>query len=130
MPGITRAGVTTWLEGYERAWRSTGTAALRELFSQDATYQLSPYDQPVLGLDAIATMWERERAGPDEQFTLSCEIVAVEADIAVVYAQVLYAGPPPRPYRDLWVLRFDQAGRCGAFQEWPFWPDQPRAARD
>jgi hypothetical protein len=25
---------------------------------------------------------------------------------------------------DLWVLRFDDAGRCTAFEEWPFAPGQ------
>ena len=28
-------------------------------------------------------------------------------------------------WRDLWVLRFDDDGRCLAFEEWPFAPDQP-----
>jgi hypothetical protein len=28
-------------------------------------------------------------------------------------------------WRDLWVLRFDADGRCTAFEEWPFVPDQP-----
>ena len=28
-------------------------------------------------------------------------------------------------WRDLWVLRFDDDGRCRAFEEWPFAPDQP-----
>jgi hypothetical protein len=125
---VTRAQVSVWLDQYERAWRTRGTAGLRQLFSEGATYQLSPYDEPIAGLEAIAAMWERERAGPDEQFTMSSEIVAIDGDTAVVRVAVDYSGPPPREYRDLWVIRFDQAGRCQAFEEWPFWPEQPRAA--
>lgn len=125
---MTRAQLSAWLGEYERAWRTSGTAGLGQLFSEGATYQLSPYDEPIAGLDAIAAMWERERAGPDEQFTMSSEIVAIDGDAAVVRVAVDYSGPPAREYRDLWVIRFDQAGRCQAFEEWPFWPEQPRTA--
>ncbi|WP_327035397.1 hypothetical protein [Micromonospora ureilytica] len=27
-------------------------------------------------------------------------------------------------YRDLWVMRFADDGRCRSFEEWPFWPGQ------
>lgn len=125
---MTRAQLSAWLEQYERAWRASGTAGLGQLFSEDATYQLSPYDEPTAGLDAIAEMWERERTGPDEQFTMSSEIVATDRDTAVVRVEVDYAGSPAREYRDLWVIKFNQAGLCRAFEEWPFWPEQPRTA--
>lgn len=125
---MTRGEVTGWLAEYERAWRTAGTTGLGQLFSETATYRLSPYEQPIAGLDAIAAMWERERTGPDEQFTMRSETVAIDGDTAVVRVEVDYAGPPAREYRDLWVIRFDQTGRCQAFEEWPFWPEQPRAA--
>jgi hypothetical protein len=38
----------------------------------------SPYEQPITGLDAIKRMWEQEREGPDEVFTLATGIVAVD----------------------------------------------------
>jgi hypothetical protein len=34
------------------------------------------------------------------------------------------AGAGAREYRDLWVVRLDQAGRCTHFEEWPFWPPE------
>jgi hypothetical protein len=42
--------------------------------------------------------------------------------------EVAYASSLPREYRDLWVIRFAEDGRCMAFEEWPFWPGQLRAA--
>src|SRR5579871_5359560 len=92
--GVTdHSAVRRWVAGYERAWRTSGTDALRELFTTDATYLHSPYEQPVVGLHAIAKMWDDDRDGPDEVFTLSTEIVAVEGDTAVVQAQVHYGEP-------------------------------------
>jgi hypothetical protein len=31
---------------------------------------------------------------------------------------------PAERWRDLWVIRFDDDGRCVAFEEWPFAPRQ------
>jgi ketosteroid isomerase-like protein len=124
-----RAQVSRWVAGYESAWRAPGTQRLAELFTSDASYQQSPYERPVVGLAAIARMWEAEREGPDEVFTLATEIVAVDGDAAVVRAEVHYGDPPRQEYRDLWVIRLDDAGRCTWFEEWPFWPGQPYAAR-
>jgi ketosteroid isomerase-like protein len=118
----TRARVTEWLADYERARRTAGTRGLGRLFSDDASYQLDPYETPISGIDGIASMWERERQGPDEQFTMESPIIAVDRDTAVVRLEVHYEGPPPSEYRDLWILEFDRAGRCRSFEEWPFWP--------
>ena len=120
----TRARVAEWLADYERAWRTTGTGGLGRLFSDDASYQLDPYEAPIKGLDGIGSMWERQRQGPDEHFTMESTIIAVDSDIAVVRLEVRYEGPPPSQYRDLWILEFDTAGRCRSFEEWPFWPDR------
>ncbi|MGH9111515.1 MAG: nuclear transport factor 2 family protein [Acidimicrobiales bacterium] len=120
---MDRSGVEKWIEGYERAWRTPGTDALRELFSPAATYSPSPWARPLEGLADIARFWEAERTGPDEQFTMTHEVVAVEGATAVVRVSVDYA--TESPWRDLWVVGFDGAGRCSAFEEWPFAPRQP-----
>lgn len=114
--------MTRWLAGYEAAWRAPGTDGLAGLFTADATYLQSPYAEPVTGLNAIRRMWDEERAGPDEVFTLATEIIAVDGLVAVVRAEVSYAGPPRQDYRDLWVIRLGDDGRCHWFEEWPYWP--------
>lgn len=47
------ATVRRWVAGYELAWRTTSTDGLAALFTADASYLHSPYEQPVLGLPAI-----------------------------------------------------------------------------
>ena len=123
-----RAAVSRWLAGYEAAWRAPGTESLAALFTADASYLQSPYAQPVTGLDAIRRMWEAEREGPDEVFTLAVGIVAIDGETAVVRAEVRYGDPSRHQYRDLWIIRLGGDGRCRWFEEWPFWPDRPRAA--
>ena len=86
---VDRAHVTAWVEGYERAWRTAGTDALVALFNDDATYSMDPYKSAVVGRDAIDALWDRERAGPDEPFTMTWEFVAVEGDTGVVRVEVI-----------------------------------------
>lgn len=121
---VAHSSIAAWIEAYERAWRTPGTESLRELFTSDATYRMSPYEGPALGLDRIAELWEHERKGPDEEFEMRHEVVAVEADTAVVRVEVQYGRPDRLQYRDLWIIRFDPDGRCREFEEWPFWPGQ------
>lgn len=121
---MDRADVRAWVAAYERVWRSPGTAALAEIFTEDATYRQGPYHDPVVGLPAIGRMWEENRDGPAERFTMTSEVVAVDGDVAVVRVEVAYGQPANEDYRDLWVIRFAADGRCRAFEEWPFWPDR------
>lgn len=122
VPALTAVGhdqVLRWVDAYERAWRTPGTDALAELFTEDAFYSQGPYVEPKIGLDAIARMWEETR--DDDVFRMTSEVVAVDADTAVVRAEVFYE-KPAQEYRDLWVMRFAPDGRCRHYEEWPFAP--------
>ena len=121
---MERAAVERWVEGYERAWRTAGTDGLAGLFAPDAAYRVSPWAPVVEGLAGIGTLWEQGRDSADEAFTMTSEVVAVDGTTAVVRVAVDYGDPGARRWRDLWVLRFDDDGRCEAFEEWPFAPDQ------
>jgi len=119
---VDRQDVAGWVAEYERAWRSPGVDALADLFTPDAVYLQGPYREPVTGLPAIGRMWDQEREGPDEPFTMASEIVAVDGDTAVVRLEVHYQSAAAREYRDLWLVRFAGDGRCRSFEEWPFAP--------
>ncbi|MEV4479692.1 nuclear transport factor 2 family protein [Micromonospora coxensis] len=125
---MDRQQVADWLGAYERAWRTPGTDGLATIFTADASYRQGPYRAPVVGLPDIAGMWDDERQGPDEVFHMTSEIVAVEGDTAVARIEVRYGDPVEQEYRDVWIMRFAEDGRCLSFEEWPFWPAQPIAA--
>ena len=117
---MTRADLEDWVARYERAWRTAGTDPLAELFDRDATYSTAPFREPHRGLEAIERLWEAERAGPDEAFKMTSETVAVDGDTGVVRVRVVYEDPPAE-WLDIWIVRLE-AGRCTAFEEWPFAP--------
>ncbi|MGD9696320.1 MAG: nuclear transport factor 2 family protein [Thermoleophilia bacterium] len=114
---MDRAALHRWLTAYEAAWRAPGTGALGALFAEDAVYLTSPVDPPVRGLDAIRGLWERGRdAG--EEFGVEWEIVAIDGDTGVVRLRVDYRAPEAAVFRDLWIIRLGEDGRCRHFEEW------------
>jgi hypothetical protein len=125
---LTNAELTDWIERYERAWRTPGVAGLGDLFTANATYSPAPFDPSLHGLDEIAAFWDSERESAEELFELTWEPVAYADAVGVARVEVQYAGPPQRTYRDLWIITLDDGGLCRAFEEWPFFPGQPRTA--
>jgi SnoaL-like domain len=119
---VDRDQLSDWLERYEGAWRTPGTDALKGLFTPEASYSTGPYEEPHRGLEAIGAMWKAERNGPDEDFTMASEVLAVEGDTGVARVEVRYGRPKEQEYRDLWIVHLDDEGLCFHFEEWPFWP--------
>jgi hypothetical protein len=117
---MTHDELNRWIDSYEAIWRSG--EGVEELFTPDASYTSSPYCKPYVGYDAIKEFWKRE-TGEGEEFTMDREIVAVEGDTGVVRLEVEYTAPQRRHYRDLWIVTLNADGRCTAFEEWPFWPE-------
>lgn len=117
---MDRAQLEAWIDRYERVWRTDGTAGLGALFTDDVSYSPSPWDDPVRGLTALGPFWEAQRDGPDEQFDMASEIVAVDGGTGVVRVEVIY-GNGDR-WRDVWIVKMDDAGRCRHFEEWPIAP--------
>ncbi len=112
--------VTSWLAGYVAAWQANDAERIRPLFSDDAVYRYHPYDEPLVGVDAIVDSWLEE---PDEPGTWSAryEPVAVDGDVAVAIGTTRYQAngdQPERTYHNCFVLRFDADGRCREFTEW------------
>lgn len=115
------ASLQQWIEQYERAWRTEGTDVLAELFTDDVVYSASPWADPITGLAALGEFWDAQRESAAEQFSMTSEIVALDGSVGVVRVSVEY-GSGDR-WRDLWIVRFDEDGRCAAFEEWPFAPN-------
>ena len=123
-PSLTDSDVMEWVGRYERAWRAADLDAVDELFTPDAHYRTSPYEESLVGYDAIRTIWRDEEL----VFTVEAEKVAVDGQVAVVRLEVHYGNPVRQEYRDLWVITFAPDGRCADFEEWAYWPGRPYSA--
>jgi len=114
-----------WLEGYRQAFIAFDDEAAAELFNDDATYQDSPYADPVVGRPAIAAYW-RMVAGVMTDVDLEFEVVAVSSDVGVAHVRDaltrVSSGARAR-YDGIFVVRFDRDGRSVDFREW--WAQEP-----
>jgi ketosteroid isomerase-like protein len=113
--------VNGWLQRYVAAWQSYDRAEIGDLFSEDARYRYHPYDDPVVGRDAIVESWlEEDRLDEPGSFDARYECYAVDADRAVATGASTYFEDEAdaRVYDNVYLLRFDEDGRCSEFTEW------------
>jgi SnoaL-like domain len=121
MVTVTLADVATWLDRYIVAWRSNDRADILALFAPEATYSYGPYRDPIRGREAIADSW---LSGPDESDSWEADYraLAVNGDLAVVHGRSRYFESDRArlrtEYDNIFVIRFDAAGRCVEFAEW------------
>ena len=114
-----------WVAEYERAWRDSDVSAVTRLFTDDARYRRSPYEDSMVGHAEILAFWLDDEG---RTFSVVAEPIAVEGRDAVVRLEVRYESPVVQEYRDLWVMRFAPDGRVEDFEEWAYWPDKPYTA--
>jgi hypothetical protein len=118
---IDRASVTAWLDAYVRAWKTYDPQAIGDLFSENATYAYSPFSEPIRGRAAIVASWLEE---PDTPGTYDghYEPIMIEDDSAVTNGRSLYFEQDGSTLRAEWnnifVLHFDDEGRCTEYREW------------
>jgi hypothetical protein len=117
---MDRKSVQVWLDNYVEAWRMYEPAQIGDLFSEDALYYYSPFDDPVRGREAIVKDWlaEPNAAGSWEARYVP---VAVEGDVSVAQGRTRYLRSDrtiEREFDNIFVMRFDEAGRCASFTEW------------
>ncbi len=123
------AAVAAWLAAYVEAWKSYDREAIGALFTDDVTYRYHPYDEPVVGRQAVVESWlgEGGHEGASERdaegtYDASYRPVAVDGDVAVATGTSTYlkepGGPVDRIYDNCIVMRFDGDGRCQEYAEW------------
>jgi hypothetical protein len=123
---IDRVTVAAWLENYVHAWKTYDADVIGSLFSEDARYYYSPFGDPVVGRAAIVASWLDE---PDDPGTYdgAYEPLVVEGNVAVANGRSRYyalgsaphgGGVVGREFDNIFVLRFDEHGKCVEFREW------------
>lgn len=112
---MTSDTVQAWLGAYIAAWRGYDPDAIADLFAENATYAYQPWATPVQGREAIVAAWLSD---PDDSDSWEAEYrpLLVDGDRAVVVGDTSYVNE--RDFANLFLLTFDDDGRCTAFVEW------------
>lgn len=118
---ITHERVAEWLQDYTDAWKTYDPVAIGALFSEKATYRYNPFDEPVSGREAIVANWLENKDAPNS-YTADYKPIAVDGDTAVAQGRTIYleadGKTPGRQFDNIFVMHFDDEGRCTDFCEW------------
>ncbi len=110
----------TWLDAYGRAWETRDAEAAADLFAEDATYRVSPFEEPMRARSAILEYWSNV-ARSQEQIRFGSEILAVNEGIGVARWWASFVRIPSKARVELdgiFVVALDEDGRAKAFREW------------
>ena len=126
---MDRTAAQAWLDRYVAAWLSYDADDIASLFTEDVLYRYHPYDDPIVGREAVVASWLGEansdgastRDAPGT-YAAQYEPVAVDGEIVVATGTSSYRerldGPIVRVYHNCFVMRFDAEGRCKEFTEY------------
>lgn len=118
---LDRVAFQVWLDRYVAAWKSYDPTAIGDLFSDHATYRYRPEDEPLAGRAAIVADWlgSQDQAGT---YDAHYEPLAIDDEVHVATGWSRYfegpGGALRDEYRNVFVVRFDDAGRATSFTEW------------
>ena len=119
---MNRELLQKWLEEYVEAWRTYEPEKIRNLFSENALYFYSPFDEQthLRGREAIVADWVKQ---PDAVGSWEAHYapVAVEGNVGVAQGRTRYFrsdGSIERQFDNIFVMHFDDAGRCTRLTEW------------
>ena len=122
------AALDRWLGAYKRAWEDRDPVAAADLFTADATYRETPFDEPSRGRDGIFEYWSdvpRTQRG----ISFSYEILATTENGGVAHWRASFLRLPaddPVELDGIFLVKLDADGRCTEFREW--WHKQEEKA--
>lgn len=119
---MNRESLQLWLDKYVEAWRTYDPAQIRDLFSEDALYFYSPFDEQIhlRGREAIVADWLKA-PDPAGSWEAHYAPIAVEGNVGVAQGRSRYFNPDgsvKRQFDNIFVIYFNDEGRCTRFTEW------------
>lgn len=117
---MDRPAFQSWLEAYGRAWCDRNAHAAASLYTEEGTYQVTPFLEPMRGRAAILDYWSNV-ARTQENIQFAFEILAVTADFGIARWWASFVIVPQQLHTKLdgiFLISLDSAGRCTSLREW------------
>lgn len=121
MPAISLKDFENWLRKYGDAWEKGDPDAAEALFTSDAQYYETPFDDPLIGLDEIYKYWKDNAVLGQEEIHFSYEALAVHKNVGVTHWRANFIRLPSgnRVKLDgIFKIEFSDDGKCQIFREW------------
>jgi len=124
---MSEQALKRWLEAYGRAWETRSPQAVGEIFTDDATYQETPYEEPLRGRPAIMRYWS-EAVSNQGDIHFNFEIVASTMEVGVAHWSASFNRIKSNTRMEIdgvFLLKFDEDNRCKSLREWWFHRSSP-----
>jgi hypothetical protein len=118
--GNNGAAFKAWLDAYGQAWENRNPEATTALFTEDGTYQVTPFLEPVRGRKAIFEYWS-EVARTEENIRFGYEILVAKAELNIARWSASFVIVPQGLQTQLdgiFLISLDEEGRCRSLREW------------
>ncbi len=110
----------SWLDAYGQAWENRNPEAATALFTENGTYQVTPFLEPICGRKAIFDYWS-EVARTEENIAFGYEILVANSELNIARWSASFVIVPPGLQTQLdgiFLISLDEQGRCKSLQEW------------
>ena len=117
---VTIDDLSLWLDAYGQAWERRDADGAASLFTEEATYQWGPFEEPLRGRDAIRERWTSVVAAQAD-VSFAHESLAVNEARGFARWWASFAVPAARQrvrLEGIFEVALDDDGSCYAFREW------------
>ena len=118
---IPREDIGRWLDAYGQAWETRDAHAIGELFTEEATYQETPFVEPMRGRPAIREYWMSAVVRTQQQIRFGYEVLAVAGDSCLAHWWASFtrvSTQAPVKLDGIFLLTFTSEGLCCELREW------------
>ncbi len=117
---MNEAQFTAWLDAYGRFWQQGDAKGSMTLFAPAATYYETPFDPPLVGLDAIHDYWRADAGQGQSDVAFTYDVLAVAGDLGLAHWAATFTRSSGAAVRldGALAARFDAGGACVEFREW------------
>jgi hypothetical protein len=109
-----------WLDAYGQAWENRDPEGATALFTEDGTYQVTPFLEPMRGRKAILEYWS-EVARTEVNIRFGYEILVANPGRNIARWSASFVRVPPglqTKLNGIFLISLDEEGRCKSLQEW------------
>lgn len=118
---LAREAFEAWMQAYGRAWQAGDPDAVTALFTADAAYHETPFDEPMVGREAIHRYWSEGADQAQRNVRFDFVVLAIAGDTGVARWWASFERVPSGAQVELdgvLAAEFDGSERCRRFREW------------
>jgi hypothetical protein len=115
---VTRIQLQTWLDNYQQAWENRDPQIVATLFTEEATYYITPFNEPLRGRAAIVEYWHGV-SRTQENGGFNYRILALNETSGICHWVASFTRKRKHITLDgTMLISLNTDGNCFEFREW------------